>query len=149
MPSHRYSEISYFCQHADAVAYIACASHAGFDYRELGQRLKAEALVAKVFIAGQAIVAGEMNGTKNCTALEDLYQAAAMPIPAPNASSVALFQLSGGTTGVPKLIPRTHDDYYYSIRASALICAPLKAERLPPRPSESSRKSRYDDCIQS
>ena len=29
---------------------------------------------------------------------------------------------SGGTTSVPKLIPRTHDDYFYSVRASADIC---------------------------
>ena len=24
----------------------------------------------------------------------------------------AVFQLSGGTTGIPKLIPRTHNDYH-------------------------------------
>lgn len=30
------------------------------------------------------------------------------------ADEVAYFQLSGGTTGTPKLIPRTHNDYYYS-----------------------------------
>ncbi|RNF35948.1 (2,3-dihydroxybenzoyl)adenylate synthase [Paracoccus methylarcula] len=36
--------------------------------------------------------------------------------------SVAFFQLSGGSTGTPKLIPRTHDDYDYSIRESAAIC---------------------------
>lgn len=119
LPSHRYSEISYFCQHAEAVAYIACVSHASFDYHEIGQRLKAEALVSKVFIAGEVV------NRNDCFALEDLYQAAAhsRPLPAPAASNLALFQLSGGTTGVPKLIPRTHDDYYYSIRASALICA--------------------------
>ncbi|MFV0410071.1 MAG: AMP-binding protein [Paracoccus sp. (in: a-proteobacteria)] len=35
---------------------------------------------------------------------------------------VAFFQLSGGSTGTPKLIPRTHDDYDYSIRESARIC---------------------------
>ncbi len=35
---------------------------------------------------------------------------------------VAFFQLSGGSTGVPKLIPRTHDDYYYSVRRSAEVC---------------------------
>ncbi|WP_426343693.1 (2,3-dihydroxybenzoyl)adenylate synthase [Pseudoduganella sp. R-32] len=38
------------------------------------------------------------------------------------ASEVAFFQLSGGSTGTPKLIPRTHDDYYYSVRRSAEIC---------------------------
>lgn len=39
-----------------------------------------------------------------------------------DASEVAFFQLSGGSTGTPKLIPRTHNDYYYSLRASAEIC---------------------------
>ena len=46
----------------------------------------------------------------------------------PNPSDeVAFFQLSGGSTGVPKLIPRTHDDYGYSVRASAELCR-LNAE---------------------
>jgi 2,3-dihydroxybenzoate-AMP ligase len=39
------------------------------------------------------------------------------------ADEVAFFQLSGGSTGTPKLIPRTHDDYYYSVRRSNEICA--------------------------
>lgn len=38
------------------------------------------------------------------------------------ADEVAFFQLSGGSTGTPKLIPRTHNDYDYSVRASAAIC---------------------------
>ncbi|WP_374303264.1 AMP-binding protein, partial [Paracoccus sp. (in: a-proteobacteria)] len=38
------------------------------------------------------------------------------------AGAVAFFQLSGGSTGTPKLIPRTHDDYDYSVRESAAIC---------------------------
>ena len=37
----------------------------------------------------------------------------------PQPSDVAVFQLSGGTTGLPKVIPRTHDDYLYNSRASA------------------------------
>lgn len=41
----------------------------------------------------------------------------------PTASTeVAFFNLSGGSTGTPKLIPRTHDDYYYSVRASNVVC---------------------------
>ncbi|MDF2413281.1 (2,3-dihydroxybenzoyl)adenylate synthase [Aeromonas sp. 1HA1] len=38
------------------------------------------------------------------------------------ADEVAFFQLSGGSTGTPKLIPRTHDDYYYSVRRSVDLC---------------------------
>jgi salicylate---CoA ligase len=39
--------------------------------------------------------------------------------PGPAASDVALLLLSGGTTGLPKLIPRTHDDYGCNLRLSA------------------------------
>ena len=39
------------------------------------------------------------------------------------AGEVAFFQLSGGSTGTPKLIPRTHNDYLYSIRRSNEVCA--------------------------
>jgi salicylate---CoA ligase len=34
---------------------------------------------------------------------------------------VAVFLLSGGTTGLPKLIARTHDDYAYNARGSAEV----------------------------
>lgn len=38
-----------------------------------------------------------------------------------NPEDIAFLQLSGGTTGMPKLIPRTHDDYLYSVRLSAQV----------------------------
>nr|WP_316043585.1 AMP-binding protein [Actinomadura sp. CNU-125] len=40
--------------------------------------------------------------------------------PAP--ADVGVFLLSGGTTGLPKLIPRTHRDYVYNLEASAKVC---------------------------
>lgn len=53
-----------------------------------------------------------------------LNQDAGLPVAGgpSKADEVAFFQLSGGSTGTPKLIPRTHNDYDYSIRASAEIC---------------------------
>lgn len=42
---------------------------------------------------------------------------------------VAFFQLSGGSTGTPKLIPRTHNDYYYSLRRSVELCGLTPATR--------------------
>jgi 2,3-dihydroxybenzoate-AMP ligase len=39
----------------------------------------------------------------------------------PDPSAPAVFQLSGGTTGLPKVIPRTHDDYRYNSLASAAV----------------------------
>ena len=35
----------------------------------------------------------------------------------------AIFQLSGGTTGIPKLIPRTHNDYAYNSKIASEVCA--------------------------
>ena len=44
------------------------------------------------------------------------------PLERPDADEVALFLLSGGTTGLPKLIPRTHNDYEYNSRGSSAVC---------------------------
>ena len=32
-----------------------------------------------------------------------------------------VFQLSGGTTGIPKLIPRTHNDYVFNSRLAVSV----------------------------
>lgn len=45
------------------------------------------------------------------------------------ADEVAFFNLSGGSTGTPKLIPRTHNDYYYSVRQSNVVCRITEATR--------------------
>ncbi|WP_329520317.1 (2,3-dihydroxybenzoyl)adenylate synthase [Spirillospora sp. NBC_01491] len=108
LPSHRAAEIGYFLEHAGAAAYIVPDRHAGFDHRALARELKAR----RVIVAGEA---------QEFTALADL-DADPVGLPGPDPSDVALMQLSGGTTGTPKLIPRTHDDYLYSFRASAEIC---------------------------
>lgn len=34
----------------------------------------------------------------------------------------AVFQLSGGTTGIPKLIPRTHNDYAFNSKTAVSVC---------------------------
>src|ERR1700744_3050981 len=40
----------------------------------------------------------------------------------PPIARTALLLVSGGTTGTPKLIPRTHNDYVYNATASAELC---------------------------
>ncbi|MFP2906627.1 (2,3-dihydroxybenzoyl)adenylate synthase [Pyxidicoccus sp. 3LFB2] len=114
LPAHRGSEIGYFCEFTEAVAYVIADRHGGFDYRTLAEQVR-----AKVSTLRHVIVAGDAGPF---TALSSLYAAEPVPLPEPRASDVAFFQLSGGSTGVPKLIPRTHDDYLYSVRASADIC---------------------------
>jgi 2,3-dihydroxybenzoate-AMP ligase len=50
----------------------------------------------------------------------------------PTPADEVAFQLSGGSTGTPKLIPRTHNDYDYSIRRSNEIAA-YRRHALPER----------------
>jgi 2,3-dihydroxybenzoate-AMP ligase len=50
---------------------------------------------------------------------EPLAARARLDETAPSPDSPALFLLSGGTTGLPKLITRTHNDYAYNIKATS------------------------------
>jgi 2,3-dihydroxybenzoate-AMP ligase len=113
LPAHRRSEVAYFCQLAEARAYITADFDAGFDYRVLAREVQAEAPSLE-----QVIVVGEAAEFTPFDALCD----APRTFPCPDAGAVAFLQLSGGSTGLPKMIPRTHDDYLYSVRASAAIC---------------------------
>ncbi|MDM5083383.1 (2,3-dihydroxybenzoyl)adenylate synthase [Aeromonas rivipollensis] len=63
--------------------------------------------------------AGELGLTRWLAQLDESEPVKCGPTPA---DEVAFFQLSGGSTGTPKLIPRTHDDYLYSVRRSNEIC---------------------------
>ena len=114
LPAHRRFEIAYFCHLTEAKAYVIADTDQGFDYRALAQEVKAEAPSLR-----HVIVAGDPGPF---IALDSLYLAPRV-FACPDAGAVAFLQLSGGSTGLPKLIPRTHDDYLYSVRASAHICA--------------------------
>lgn len=114
LPTHRETEIGYFCAFAEAVAYVIPDRHAGFDHRVLASKVKARNPgLRHVFVAGDP---GEH------TALADVPRDPVEPPAGPRPHELAFLQLSGGTTGVPKLIPRTHDDYLYSLWASNEIC---------------------------
>ncbi|MBK0868062.1 (2,3-dihydroxybenzoyl)adenylate synthase [Saccharopolyspora sp. HNM0986] len=115
LPSHRLTEVSYFCEFSAAAAYITCDVEAGFDHRTL-----AAEVAGKVPGLGRVLIAGDPGDT-GFTALSDV-DAEPSELDGPDPGDIAFLQLSGGSTGVPKLIPRTHDDYLYSFRASNDIC---------------------------
>ncbi|MDC3725725.1 MULTISPECIES: (2,3-dihydroxybenzoyl)adenylate synthase [unclassified Rhodococcus (in: high G+C Gram-positive bacteria)] len=114
LPAHRASEIGYFCRFSDAAAYVIADEHGGFDYRVLARQVTSE-----MENPPAVVVAGE---AEEFTALDSLRDREPAPITENDSESVAFLQLSGGTTGTSKLIPRTHADYLYSVRESAMIC---------------------------
>ena len=114
LPAHRIVEIVHFARTAEARGYIVPDRHDGFDYRGLAQEVRREVPEVE-----HIVVVGDGGPFIALDAFPD----SAVPLPEDaDPSDVAFLQISGGSTGLSKLIPRTHDDYIYSFRASAEIC---------------------------
>ncbi|GAA3029601.1 (2,3-dihydroxybenzoyl)adenylate synthase [Actinokineospora globicatena] len=111
LPAHRYTELRHFAEQSEAAAILTVDAHERYDHAAL-----AHAVAAEVPSVRQVHVVGS-------TEFDELSATTPRELPEPDPSGVAFLQLSGGSTGLPKLIPRTHDDYLYSARESARICA--------------------------
>ncbi|GIQ70287.1 salicylate synthase [Xylanibacillus composti] len=118
LPAHRETELDGIFQTAEPVAYIAPDVYLGFDYRPMANRL------AKRHPSVRFVITDGDN--ESGVRLADI----GMPpvkLEQPAYRDIALLLLSGGTTGIPKLIPRTHADYAYNAKAAATRCN-LKAQ---------------------
>lgn len=120
LPAHRYREMSQFAELSRAAACVTPDRARDFDYREL---------VARLLRTHADLRLGIMLGEPppGCLALSALVERPSRSGPAELAKIVidpedpAVFQLSGGTTGIPKLIPRTHNDYVYNSKIAAAV----------------------------
>ena len=123
MPAHREHEIRYLCEFSQAVAYVTPPAFGRFDCLALARSLR-ESIPA----LRQVLVAGDYEGNEFVHLEALLHRPIERDAGAEVAelvvdpSEVALFLLSGGTTGVPKLIPRSHEDYVYNLRQAAMVC---------------------------
>ncbi|MHA7649286.1 (2,3-dihydroxybenzoyl)adenylate synthase [Mycobacterium sp. ML4] len=120
LPGHRIAELSRFAAVSQAVALIIPDRTGGFDYREMAGRL-----VAKHPHLRHVVVVGDPGRFVSWSALAAFdagHGGRPPPRPAVDPGLPALLLVSGGTTGLPKLIPRTHDDYGYNALASARLC---------------------------
>lgn len=121
LPQHRALEIGQLARQTAARGYFVQADFSAFDlvrfaHEMMGMHSSLEYLV---------VARGPAGGAASLQALID-----AMPLDSararlaelqPGSEDVLAFQLSGGTTGVPKIIPRFHAEYL----AHASACARL------------------------
>ena len=123
LPSHRYRELRQFVGLSGAVAAAAPATDGETDFAELHRRVSAEHPALRLSIL--------QGGAPGRIGLEELHERRpARHSPADLARIAAgidpcdpaVFQLSGGTTGIPKLIPRTHNDYAFNSRLAVSVC---------------------------
>lgn len=106
--AHRQAEVRHFLRASGATAYLIPDVVGGFDFRVMAREMQAEFPGLKhVFVAGEP-APGQL-------ALATLPDAPA-PVNGPRPADVSTMLLSGGTTSLSKLIPRTHDDYVLNAR---------------------------------
>jgi 2,3-dihydroxybenzoate-AMP ligase len=115
--AHRHTEVRHFIRASGAVAYVVPDVAHRFDYRPMAAQMQEEFGGLKVFVVGEA-GAGQI---AQDALLDSLTQAeAAAEIGAAEAAvdpdEVGTMLLSGGTTSLSKLIPRTHQDYVLNAR---------------------------------
>ncbi len=115
--AHRHTEIRHFVRASGAIAYVIPDRIGKFDYRTMAAEVQKDfPSLHTVFVSGEP-----------ATEQRDLREMITEPMPAEaidaalatlrlDPSEVATMLLSGGTTSLSKLIPRTHDDYVLNAR---------------------------------
>ena len=115
---HRHAELTQFVRHAGARALFIAERVRGFDHRQMADELRPICpTLEQVFVVGEALP-GQVSLTR---LLHDTAAPEAAALPSIDPGEVALMLLSGGTTALPKLIPRTHDDYVLNAKASGRV----------------------------
>lgn len=120
LAAHREREIGYLANLAEARLHIVQGDDAKFDSigfaRKMREATPSLQLIMQVRGAAQDGVLHQdalVDGIDLASA-EALLQGVRL-----DPFQVAVYQLSGGTTGVPKIIPRFHNEYLYNMRAVA------------------------------
>jgi len=127
LPTHRYREMNQFAELSGAVACVTPDKIKDFDYCELVRRIRGAHKTVKFgIILGDApggfLSLAEMIERPSRRPVSDLKNIRIDP------EDPAVFQLSGGTTGIPKLIPRTHNDYIYNSKIASAVTGVGAAE---------------------
>ena len=109
LPTHRKAEISHFCSKSNASCLIVPCSSPAYDYESLAKAIKKDNPRLKCFVIGSSDQYRSVSDMRG-----ELWQATA-----PHSSSILFLLPSGGTTGLPKLIPRSNFSYVYNFVEAA------------------------------
>jgi len=116
MPNQREQDIDALMALARPAAYFIPDDTGKHDYPALAKKMQNQHESLRF-----VVMDGNSESQRDVLILDDL-QGPECPRPKHDARDTALLLLSGGTTGTPKLIPRTHGDYFYNFTASADLC---------------------------
>lgn len=123
LPSHRFREVEQFVRLSGAVALASPITAKDADFTEIFRRVAAEQPSLRWHLldgegdAETLSLSGLMEREPVTTEAELLRLRDELDPEDP-----AVFQLSGGTTGIPKLIPRSHNDYAFNSHLAVSVC---------------------------
>jgi 2,3-dihydroxybenzoate-AMP ligase len=118
LPQHGEREVGLLARHIGARGLFVQADFGRRHLVEQARNLQAQGTLSEI-----VVFRGET--FKGASAYEDLLLAGAstdqtdLPFATLDPAQIAVFQLSGGTTGLPKVTPRLHEEYAYNARAWA------------------------------
>ena len=111
--AHRRTEIVHFVRSSGAVGYVIPDRIGTFDYRTLARDVARECAGLRTVLVHGAPLGGQHSLD---ALLEETGEDTGAEVFRPDPGEVAMMLLSGGTTSLSKLIPRTHNDYALNVR---------------------------------
>jgi non-ribosomal peptide synthetase component E (peptide arylation enzyme) len=120
VPRQEYHEISHFFKVMEPVGWIVPMRDGNREFLPLIDKIRAESKSLKHLIMvddGEPLPAGSLSLEKliNDVRLSD-YPADYLRQFRPDPNDVAVIYLTGGTTGLPKGVPRTHNSFHTNVR---------------------------------
>lgn len=126
LPVHRYRELEQFVRLSDAVGLASPLRSKDVDHREVFQRIADQHAGLRLLFVERHEDGDEAVGISIADLITSEPTVSEADVRALHAAldpeDPAVFQLSGGTTGIPKLIPRSHNDYAFNSHLAASVC---------------------------
>ncbi|MHB9150343.1 MAG: AMP-binding protein [Thermoleophilia bacterium] len=117
LPRYSEAEINHFAQLTDAKGWILPAQYGKADYRSMARKSKQHNPLLKHVITVRGDWPGESLSFEKLINDADLHAEGVKAIQErrPDPTQVAQILPTGGTTGMPKAAPRTHNDYLSNV----------------------------------
>ncbi len=113
LAGHRWNEINAFFELSGATGYAVSERLGDFDSQQLVTSIRSAHPGLKTVLGTESI--------RRIIGVERPEAAARLDGIEIDPDEPCILQLSGGTTGVPKLIPRTNNDYVYNTKAAVAV----------------------------
>jgi 2,3-dihydroxybenzoate-AMP ligase len=121
LAAHRRHEISAIAQQTQPALHLVDAQNPNFDLVTFALEMQSTlpSIRHVLTIEGSNSPVPDVDSLSSVIDVDEARELVAAIQAGIDPDSVAVLQLSGGTTGVPKVIPRLHAEYWYNARAYA------------------------------